>query len=270
MTARAPALIALGLACVGRADEPAARIENAQLRVTLTVTPSHAQWALRTYARAGGEWTETTRIGFGGMMATAALRDEYRTRFQTYYPLGKAMPTEIQTERTRLGNTLRFRLAHEDLWLDVRIGLLRDLPMLFVEAPAASRPELLPEGSVRFHEPVYHLLADSHEGPLFRREWNARDFRERGLTVRCATYMAVWGTATAVVPIVIWPSGDRARRAHWPRGGLTAVHLRPPYVLAFDAEPYPRTAHSVQHRAIGLAGVIDRIQSETERTGERK
>ena len=30
------------------------------------------------------------------------------------------------------------------------------------------------------------------------------------------------------------------------------VYLPMPYLLAFDAEPFERTVHTVQHRAVGL------------------
>ena len=255
------ALLSIVLVVASRAA-PAAVITNADIRATLDVRPSTGQWSLTVDARVGDRWRQAATVGIGGVLEDEALRNEYRRRFKTYYPLQSAMPQGVQCVAEQGLQQLAFRLVRDDLWLDIRLSLRGDAPFLLIEAPAASRPELRPETSVRFHSPVRFLTADADSAPLRRREWAARDFRERSLQVTWQRYMAPWAGESEFVPLVLCPPDSPSRHAHWARGGLSTVYLETPYALAFDAAAYERTAHSVSHRAAGFHGQLKQVWPE--------
>ena len=251
-------LLLVVLAVTSRA-EPAAVLKNAEIRATLDVRPSATQWSLTVDVRVGERWRKAATVGIGGVFEDEALRNAYRQRFKTYYPLQSAMPRNVQRTLVHGREQLAFRLVRDDLWLDVQLSLVEDAPFLLLEAPAASRPELRPETSIRFHIPVRFLVADADKASVRRREWTARDYRERSLHVTWKRYMAPWAGESEFVPLVLCPPDDAPRRAHWGRGGLSAVHLDAPYALAFDTAAYERTAHSVSHRAVGYHSQLKQV-----------
>jgi len=242
------------------ATEPAATIENAAIRATLTVLLSKGQWRLRVDARVDGRWCDTATLAIAGTFSSEELNRIHRKRLGTYYPLQKAMPKSIRRTASASEQQLSFRLVRADLWLDVQLNLRKDMPFLWIHSPAASRPELLPETTLRFAEPVFFMLADSRGTPMKRRKWQARDHRNRSLTVACEQYMAPWSREMDIVPMILWPRDSERRRAYWARGGLGTVYLQTPYVLAVDSESYERTAHSVQHRAVGFRSLLPELQ----------
>lgn len=236
------------------------RLENSELRVDLRIAATVNHWSLTVHARTGDRWVKTVNIGVNGVFEDKALQGEYRRRLGTYYPLQKAMPKNVRRTSSASADTLAFRLAIEDLWLDLVLRLPHNRPILAVDVSGVSRPELIPQTGVRFAEPVFFLVSDADDEPMRRREWQARDYRERSLRFVCKRYMVPWAPEQTVVPMVLRLPGSDPLQAFWGRGGLTTLLVEPPYGLAFDTARYPRTAHSVQHRAIGFYGLVEPLR----------
>lgn len=226
-------------------------IDNGLVRVNLSLSPSTQHWVLFVAVPEGDNWRDVIRLGVGGKIQDAEKASEYRTRLGTYYPLQKAMPESIRRTVTPAGATLTFRLAREDVWLDLRLHVRQGLPFIFVESPAVSVPELVPETAVQFLGPVEFLVHDDAGEPLRRRILEARNYREQGLWPRNRQYLAVGGAEMPATMMILWLPASGMHRTQWGRGGLRNALPHTPYVLAVDTATFERDPHTVQHRAVG-------------------
>ena len=255
--------LSLVLCCSGplAAARPEARqtgatwIENTAVRVELRTNASSRWWGLFCSTRDGDGWRQVSQSRMVGNLTPKERVQAYRRRWGVYYVFDHLLPSDVRTKMAAGSATMSFRLVREQLWMDWRVTVLGQEPLVLFECTGQSDPGLVPHTCQLFAEPMTYLVADRSGRPWEAREIAARENRGRYVHAHSDWYVAAFRPGNELTFFILWPEEKRRRRLMFSPNGFQSAWLDCPYVLCVERSEYSKDAHTLQHRAIGWRSV---------------